>query len=145
MFGAFRLRKPKNLEDELSGTDAKLALLNAELAAQMVKLAGQTEDLGPLAQAEEALSATRRYYEYENTPIEICLVQSALGDMFMRLGKSKNEKSAFHNAHKAYRTAMTLASMQGDENMRIELRDKLKIVDSLLGKNNKTPTLFKVA
>ena len=55
VFRGFRSRKPKNLEDELSNTDAKLALLNAELAAQMVKLAGQTEDLGPLAQAEDGI------------------------------------------------------------------------------------------
>jgi len=145
VFGMFKSRKPKNLEDELANTDAKLALLNAELAAKMVKLAGQTSDLGPLAQAEEALSATRRYYEYENTPVEICLVQSALGDMFVRLGKAKNERTAFQRAHKAYRTAMTLASMQGNETMRLELRDKLKIADSLMGKNNRTPALFKVA
>jgi len=145
VFGLFKSKKKKSLEAELANTDAKLALLNAQLAAQMVKLAGQTNDLGPLSQAEEALSATRRYYEYEDTPAEICLVQVALGDMFMRLGKSKNEKPAFERAQTAYRTAITLASMQGDEPLRRELRDKMKIADSLLGKRPKTPSLFKVA
>ena len=145
MFGLLKSQKSNKLQEKLDDTDAKLALLNAELAAQMVKLAGQTDDLGPLAQAEEALSATRRYYEYENTPVEICMVQAALGDMCIRLGKSKNEKAAFARAQKAYRTAMTLASMQGDEEMRLLLRDKIKVTSSLLGQGKITPSLFKVA
>ena len=145
MFGLLKSQKSNKLQEKLDDTDAKLALLNAELAAQMVKLAGQTDDLGPLAQAEEALSATRRYYEYENTPVEICMVQAALGDMYIRLGKSKNEKSAFGRAQTAYRTAMTLASMQGDEDTRLLLREKIKVTNSLLGQGKVTPSLFKVA
>lgn len=145
MLKYFRLKKKSKLDAQLADTDAKLALLNAQLAAQMVKLAGQTNDLGPLAQAEEALSATRRYYEYENTPVEICLVQVALGDMLIRLGRLKNDKPAFERAQTAYRTAITLASMQGNEALRRDLREKMKIADSFLGKRPKTPSLFKVA
>lgn len=145
MFNRLKKLKRKALEEELVNTDAKLALMNAQLAAQMVKLAGQTDDLGPLSQAEEALSATRRYYEYENTPEEICLVQVALGDMYIRLGKKQNEKSAFARAKTAYRTAITLASMQGNDAMRRDIREKMKLVESLLGERQKTHSLFKVA
>lgn len=145
MFKRFRRRKSNKLQDDLAHTDAKLALLNAQLAAQMVKLAGQTSDLAPLMQAEEALSATRRYYEYEDTPTEICMVQVALGDMFVRLGQQQNEKAAFARAKTAYRTAITLASMQGNDAMRHELRDKMKVVESLLGRSQKTPSLFNAA
>jgi len=145
VFKRLKKRKRETLQDELANTDAKLALLNAQLAAQMVKLAGQTNDLGPLSQAEEALSATRRYYEYEDTPAEICMVQVALGDMFVRLGQKQNEKAAFGRAKIAYRTAITLASMQGNDPMRREIRDKMKVVESLLGRSQKTPSLFNAA
>lgn len=140
----FSKRKP-TLEKELAKTDAKLALLNAQLAAKMVKLAGQTDDLEPLAQAEEALASARRYYTYEETPVEICLVQTALGDMLLRLGRAKQDRAALERAQIAYRAAITLASLQGDETLRRDLRDKMRLIDSLLGKRPPVPSLFKVA
>ena len=139
-----RNRKSK-LEAKLAMTDAKLALMQAQLAAEMIRLAGQTQDMEPLAQAEEAILSARKYYAYENTPPEIGLVQVALGDMLLKLGRAKSDKDVIGRARTAYRTAITLASMHGDDEARHDLRNKVKIVDSLLGHQPKTPSLFKVA
>jgi len=141
----FASKKKNTLEEELADTDAKLALMKAQLAAQMVKLAGQTLDLAPLEKAEEAIASARRYYAFENTPVEIGLVQSALGDMLLKLGREKSDKKAISRAREAYRTAITLASMHGDDDRRSELRDKVKIAESLLGQRPAVPSLFKVA
>lgn len=139
-----RFRKNK-LDAKLANTDARLALMNAQLAAQMVQLAGQTDDLAPLKQAEEALSSARNYYTYENTPVEIGMVQVALGDMFLKLGRLHSDKAAYASAKKAYRAAITLASMHGDDSQREDLRVKVKMADSLLGQRPKTPSLFRAA
>lgn len=138
-------RRKSKLEAQLAKTDAKLALMNAQMAAELIRLAGQTDDLEPLAQAEEAILSARKYYAYENTPEEIGLVQAALGDMLLKLGRAKSDTDAIMRARTAYRAAITLASMHGDEAARHDLRDKVKIVESLLGHHPKTPSLFKVA
>lgn len=137
-------RKSK-LEDQLAKTDAKLALMNAQMAAELIRLAGQTDDLAPLAQAEEAIQSARKYYAYENTPVEIGMVQIALGDMLLKLGRAQNDLDVMARARAAYRTAITLASMHGDEDARHDLRNKVRIVESLLGHHPKVPSLFKVA
>ena len=151
MLGMLKRKKSErssNVDDlkaKLEDTDMRLALLKAELSAQMIKLAGQTSDLAPLSQAEEALSAAREYYNFENTPVEICLVQVALGDMLLKLGREKSEKPALVRAKTAYRLAITLASMHGDDALRKTLREKVRLVETLLGHKPKTPSLFRAA
>ena len=145
MLRFFKQTKTEKLETKLADTDARLALMKAQLAAQMVKLAGQTDDLAPLEQAEEALSSARNYYTFETTPVEIGMVQVALGDMLLKLGREKSDKSAIARAKEAYRAAMTLASLHGDDQQRQVLRGKVKTVDSLLGQGPKTPSLFRAA
>ena len=139
-----RTKKDK-LEVKLADTDARLALMNVQLAAQMVKLAAQTDDLAPLKQAEEALSAARNYYTFENTPVEVGMVQVALGDMLLKLGREKSDKAAIKRAKTAYRAGITLASLHDDDRQREDLRDKVKIAESLLGEGPKTPSLFRAA
>jgi len=141
----FRRTKKKTLESKLANTDARLALTSAQLAAQMVKLAGQTDDLAPLKQAEEALSSARNYYTFETTPVEIGMVQVALGDMLLKLGREKSDKAAIARAKTAYRAAITLASLHGDDKQRVSLRSKVKTAESLLGQRRKTPSLFRAA
>ena len=145
MLGFFKTRKASKLDAKLANTDARLALMNAQLAAEMVKLAGQTNDLAPLKQAEEALSAARNYYTFENTPVEISMVQVALGDMLLKLGRTHSDKLAIARAKTAYRAAITLASMHGDDALRKDLRNKLTMTESLLGQRSKTPSLFRAA
>jgi hypothetical protein len=141
----FKRPKKERLESELADTDARLALMQAQLAAQMVKLAGQTDDLAPLKEAEEALYSARNYYTFETTPVEIGLVQVALGDMLLKLGREKSDKTAIARAKTAYRAAITLASLHGDDQQRKALRRKVKTVESLLGQSPKTPPLFRAA
>ena len=138
-------KKVVHLQERLDQTDSKLALMNAQMAAEMVRLAGQTDDLAPLKQAEEALNASRKFYTYEDTPVEVAMVQTALGDMLLKLGRAKSDKEAIARAKVAYRTSITLASMHGDDEARQELRDKIKIVDSVLGQRPEVPSLFRVA
>ena len=145
MLRFFKRPKKERLESELADTDARLALMQAQLAAQMVKLAGQTDDLAPLKEAEEALYSARNYYTFETTPVEIGLVQVALGDMLLKLGREKSDKTAIARAKTAYRAAITLASLHGDDAQRKALRRKVKTVESLLGQNPKTPPLFRAA
>lgn len=145
MFRFFNISKKDALESELAETDARLALMKAQLAAQMVKLAGQTNDLAPLEEAEDALSSAREYYNFEATPVEIGMVQVALGDMLLKLGREKSDKAAIARAKIAYRTGITLASLHGDDKQRKALRKKVKTVESLLGESPKTPPLFRAA
>ena len=145
MFGLLKRKKTEKLRAQLAQTDARLALAKAELAAQMIKLAGQTSDLAPLKQAEEALSSARNFYTFENTPVEIGMVQVAIGDMLVKLGREKSDKSAFLRAKTAYRAAITLASLHGDDALRKDLRNKMKLVEALLGTGPKTPSLFRAA
>lgn len=137
--------KKNKLVRELADTDARLALLKVQLAAQMIKLAGQTEDLAPMKQAEEALSAARNYYTFDTIPAEVLLVQVALGDMFLKLGRAKSDKAALERACDAYRAGITLASLHGDDRQREDLRAKIKLAESFLGRRPPTPSLFKVA
>jgi len=141
----FKNTRKETLEAKLANTDARLALMKAQMAAQMVKLAGQTHDLAPLQQAEEALSSARNYYTFETTPVEIGMVQVALGDMLVKLGREKSNKPAIARAKTAYRAAITLASLHGDDEQREDLRAKIKIVESLLGHRIQTQPLFRVA
>jgi len=145
VLGFLKRQKLDKLNHALGDTDARLALLNAQMAAQMVKLAGQTDDLAPLLQAEEALSSARNYYSFENTPVEICMVQSALGDMLLKLGRVNSDKAAISRARDAFRAAMTLASLHGDDARRNDLREKVRIAESLMGKRQAAPALFRVA
>jgi len=140
-----RQKKTTSLDRQLAETDARLALLKVQLAAHMVKLAGQTNDIAPLKQAEEALSAARNYYTFETTPREVGMVQVALGDMLMKLGRAQSDKSALSRARDAYRAGITLASMHGDDSQRDALRAKIKLTESYLGKRQNSQALFRVA
>ena len=145
MLGFLKHRNKRRLGQELAETDSRIAVLKIELAAKMIKLAAQTDDLAPLKQAEEALSSARNYYTFETIPLEVGLVHIALGDMLMRLGTEKSNKGAIASALESYRAAITLASVHGDDNQRLILRKKAKKAESLLGRRPPPPSLFKVA
>jgi len=145
VIGFIRRRKMSNLDAKLANTDARLALLKVELAAQMVQLAKQTDDLAPLKQAEEALSTARNYYSADTIPVELNMVQVALGDALLKLGREQSDKDAILRAKTAFRSAVTLASLHGDDALREDLRAKIKLAESLLGHRPRTPPLFRAA
>lgn len=113
------------LRSDLRTVTRDLAALNRELAQQMILLAIQTDDTGPLMRAVDALRLAQEFYEVENAPLENAEVQQALGDTLFKLGRSNNDKQAIAHAMQAYQGAITLASMLGEEPLRQTLRKSL--------------------
>jgi len=129
----------------LNKVNSQLGELNRELAAQMIKLAAQTGDTTSLIEAVQALKKAKTYYQFENAPAESMEVQQALADTLLSLGKKANDKEALSSAIQAYRNAITLASLIGDEGRRSELKSNYKATQKLLGSHQETQSLFKVA
>jgi len=137
--------KTLGLRRDLKKTNNALATLNRELASQMVLLASQTGDTAPLIQAVAALRSAEKLYSIENTPRENAEVQQSLADTLLTLGRINHDTEALEHAVKAYRGAITLASLLGDEAMRRDLKKNYALTKSLLGGQTKTQSLFKVA
>jgi len=138
-------RDKLDLKRDLKQTNNALALLNRELAGQMVLLASQTGDTEPLIQAVAALRSAEKLYSIENTPRENAEVQQALADTLLTLGRANHDIHALEHAIEAYRGAITLASLLGDDAMRRDLKKNYGLARSLLGDHAKTQSLFKVA
>ena len=134
-----------DLQRDLKKTNNALANLNRELAGQMVLLASQTGDTAPLVQAVAALRSAEELYSIESKPRENAEVQQALADTLLTLGRANQDNEALLHAVEAYRGAITIASLIGDEAMRRELKRNYRQAKSLLGDQSKTQALFKVA
>ncbi len=139
----------KNFKAELSRklaeTDAQLAELNKELADKMVLLAEQTGDTAPLIQAVQALKSAKKYYNIDTAPKETLDVQEALANTLLSLGKKAEDEEALESAVAAYRNAITLASLVGDDDRRRALKSNYRSAMTFLGEHTKTTSLFKVA
>ena len=133
------------LKRDLKKTNNALAQLNRELASQMVLLASQTGDTGPLIQAVSALRSAEKLYSIDSTPRENAEVQQALADTLLTIGRTNHDTEALQHAVEAYRGAITLASLIGDEAMRRDLKKNYGTAKALLGDRVKTQSLFKVA
>ena len=134
-----------NLKRSLKKTNNKLAILNRELASQMVLLASQTGDTEPLIQAVKALRSAKDLYSIDSAPRETAEVQQALADTLLKLGRAQHDTVALQNAVEAYRAAITIASMMGDEKMRKELKKNYGLARNLLGERTKPQSLFSPA
>lgn len=121
------------LRRDLKETTLELASLNRELAGQMIILASQTGDTAPLIQAVDALRSAQGYYSGESTPRENAEVQQALGDTLLTLGRANDDVEALENAIKAYRGAITLASLMGDDLLRRNIKRNYGLARNLLG------------
>jgi tetratricopeptide (TPR) repeat protein len=133
------------LQAQLNKTNSQLGELNRELAAKMIQLAGQTGDTEPLQQAVQALRKAKTYYNVETAPTEAVEIQQALADTLLALGRKNQDRDALESAIEAYRSAITLASLVGDEDRRKDLKINYKLASTLLGQHRPTPSLFKVA
>ena len=138
-------RKKIDLKRDLKKTKKALAVLNRELANQMVILASQTGDTEPLIKAVAALRSAEKLYSIETTPRENAEVQQALADTLLTVGRANQDTEALEHAVSAYRGAITLASLLGDDAMRRDLKKNYALTRTLLGQHVKTQTLFKVA
>ncbi len=119
----------------------ELAELNRELAKQMILLAGQTGDTMPLVQAVNTLRSVQELYSIDTTPRENAEVQKDLGDTLLKIGQARDDVSALEHAIRAYRGAITIASMLGDETMRRDLKRNYGIARNLLGSRSSDPSL----
>lgn len=135
----------QNLQTKLEQTTSQLAGLNLELAEQMIALATQTDNTAPLIQAVEALNKAKTYYKIETTPREALIVQCVLADTLLTLGQKNQDKAALESSLEAYRRAITLASLVGDESRRRDMKVNYKLAQTLTGHHKKTISLFKVA
>lgn len=135
----------KSLEIQLKETNAQLGKLNRELADKMVLLASQTGDTEPLIDAVAALRKAKTYYNAETAPQETIDIQETLADTLLFLSQQSYDKPSLESAVDAYRSAITLASLLGDEDRRQTLKSNYKQACALLGCYEKTPSLFKVA
>lgn len=135
----------KSLENQLKETNALLGRLNRELAGKMVILASQTGDTEPLIEAVAALRKAKTYYNIETAPQETIDIQETLADTLLALGQQSYDKPALESAVDAYRSAITLASLLGDEDRRQTLKASYRQACALIGCHEKTPSLFKVA
>jgi len=133
------------LKRDLKRTNNALASLNRELASQMVLLASQTGDTAPLIQAVAALRSAEKLYSIENTPHENAEVQQALADTLLTLGRANHDIEALEHAVSAYRGAITLASLLGDDVLRRDLKRNYGLAKSLLGDQTKAQSLFTAA
>jgi len=145
MIKKFFFKTKEILVEEIDQTDAKLALLKVQLAAQMIRLARQSDDLEPLKKAEAALAEAREFYAADECPLEILIVHQAMAETCLSLARKRQSKSAILQAKLYFRAAITLASMLGEDKMRADMRAKIVIIDSLLGKRPKAPSLFNAA
>lgn len=134
-----------DLKRRLKQTNNELATLNRELASKMIVLASETGETEPLLQAVKALRSVQTLYSVEDSPRENAEVQQALGDTLLKIGRQSEDKQALEHAVQAYRGAITMASLLGDDKMRAELKKNYGLARSLLGKDNKAFSLFKVA
>lgn len=138
-------RHAADLEIKKRAVDEQLGQLNWDLAHELTRLAAQSNDPAPLIEAVEALRSAKRYYSFENAPLEHALIQQAIGDCLLTLGRRTGDREALTTARDAYRGAITLASLLSDEALREDLRMNYKLTQTLLGVRPPTPSLFQVA
>jgi len=134
-----------DLKRKLKKTNNQLAKLNRELAGQMVLLASQTGDTAPLNQAVRALRSAQELYSIEHSPRENAEVHQSLADTLLKLGRANHDVKALEHAVEAYRGAITIASLIGDEPMRKDLKKNYGLARSILGDRTKTQSLFSAA
>lgn len=128
-----RTRQPvlsKELSRKLDAVTRQLAGLNRELASQLISLSAQTGDTQPLVNAVQALRKVQAHYAEGHAPRENAEVNEALADTLAKLGRARGDRSALEHSVLAYRSAITLSSLLGDDAWRRDLRLKYQAVQA---------------
>lgn len=99
-----------------------LYMLNKDLAAQMISLASEHNDIGPLKLAVRTLQDANEYYSQDTTPHENVEVRQMIADALLRIGQAQADSEVIDHAIQTYRSAIALASLLSDENLRMELK-----------------------
>lgn len=117
----------------------ELARLNREMAVKLMQLASQTGDVEPLIEAVQALRSAQEYYSPEDTPVENAKIQKKLGDILFKIGKDELNERALRHAVIAYRGAITLASLLGNNALRVEIRKNYALALEYIGEKPNKP------
>jgi Flp pilus assembly protein TadD len=107
----------------------------------MILLASQTGDAKPLIHAVDALQAVDELYSSETTPKEKAEVRQTLADTLLTLGRANEDVAALEHAVTAYRDAITLASLLGDQKLRRALKRNYGKARELLGDQGSSASL----
>ena len=113
-----------NLKKKDREAQEELARLNSEMAAKLILLATETGDKAHLITAVQSLRKADALYTPESTPIENAELQKRLGDVLLKIGKEENDMLALDHAILAYRSAITIASLLGDDHLRSRTREQ---------------------
>ncbi len=140
-----KIVKGLDLKREFKSVTGQLVSLNRELAENMIFLAEQTGEIRPLIKALNALHSARRSFTIESTPRENAEIQQLMGDTLLKIGRKTDDVRCLEHAIKAYRGAITLASMLGDEKMRRQLKRDYSLARNLLGQRSSNQSLKGVA
>jgi predicted ATPase len=119
----------------------ELAKLNREIALRMIALAQETGEIEPLIDAVEALRSSEEYYFQDTVQIDTARVQKKLGDVLLNVGKNEDDMTAMEAAITAYRSAITIASMLGAHNLRLDARKSYALAMNYAGKGGRTQTV----
>jgi len=133
------------LRRELNVVTSEIAALNRELASQMILLAAQTGETEPLIHAVQALQSSQKFYSTENAPRDSAEIQQALADTLLKIGRVEQDQLALQHSIKAYRHAITLASVLGDEDMRRSLKRNYAIARTVMGEAGTRPSIVNAA
>ncbi len=133
------IRKKLELKREYRKATQQLAELNRDLAAKMILLASQTGDTAPLIGAVDALRKAEELFTTETPPREVAEIRQALAETLFTLGKAQDDQEALEHSIEAYRSAITLASLIGDEKMRQNLKRNYAKARKLLDEKPASP------
>ena len=127
-------RNKLDLKRDLKSVTHELVGLNRQLASKMILLASQTGETAPLFQAVDALKAVQEIYPTDGAPQENAKIHQSLADALLRLGRANGDMTAIKMSIGVYRSAISLASMLGDEAMRQALKKNYLVARNLVGK-----------
>ena len=137
--------KRAKLSEQLQATHVEITQVKFDLVREYITLARQENDAVHLDEALHVLSTMNKYFSLESTVLEHVELQSAVAEAFLRIARKTENRLTLEKAKHAYRAAITLASITGDDRLREELRQNYRITLSLLGDKPQSPSLFKVA
>ena len=119
----------------------ELTKLNREIALRMIALAHETGEVKPLIDAVNALRSSEKYYFQDTVQIDTARVQKKLGDVLLNIGKNEDDMSAIEAAIIAYRGAITIASMIGEQDLRLDARKSYALAMNYVGKGERAQTV----
>jgi len=138
-------QKRHDLSSQLSATNSDIVETRFELVRKYIALARAENDAAHLDDALGVLSDMNKSHSMESALRVHVELQSQVAETFLRIGRSKSNRLTLEKAKHAYRAAITLASITGDDPVRENLRQNYRITLSLLGDKPQSPSLFKVA